>query len=48
MTEITSYRVSPDGALKVTLRNGREREATAAEWLALWRADPKLTLKLVH
>lgn len=48
MNEIASYRVSPTGSLIVILRNGHQREATASEWLALWRTDPRLTLKLVH
>lgn len=48
MNEIESYRVSPNGSLRVKPRKGRERDATASEWLALWRSDPRLTLQLVH
>lgn len=48
MNEIESYRVAENGSLKVKPRKGPEREATASEWLALWKADPRLTLRLVH
>lgn len=46
MSEIVSYRVLPNGTVRVRVIDGHEREATPGEWLALWRADPRLTVHL--
>lgn len=48
MTHIVSYTLTTDGTLRVRLLNGLERPATDREWLYLWQADPRLTLRLVH
>lgn len=48
MTEIVAYSVTKSGQLRVRLANGSERAATDREWLTLWQADPRLTLRLVH
>lgn len=46
MNEIVSYRVLPNGTVRVRVIGGRERDATPGEWLALWRTDPRLTIRL--
>ncbi|MGE5547610.1 MAG: hypothetical protein ACM33T_11970 [Solirubrobacterales bacterium] len=48
MKDIVAYRVLSNGSLRVRLTSGRERAATAVEWLALWRTDPRLTLALAR
>lgn len=48
MAHIVSYTLSPEGTLRVRLADGCERVATDREWLFLWQADPRLTLRLVH
>lgn len=46
MSEIVSYRITQNKTIRVRVKNGGERDATPSEWLALWRADPRLTLCL--
>lgn len=46
MSHILSYRVLRNGTVRVRVVDGRERDATPGEWLALWRSDPRLTLRL--
>jgi hypothetical protein len=48
MNDIQGYRLLPNGSLRVRTIHGRERDATAGEWLALWRTDPRLTLALAR
>lgn len=48
MNDIQGYRLLANGSLRVRTVQGREREATPVEWLALWRSDPRLTLALAR
>ncbi len=46
MKKIVDYRVDENCRVVVRTANGRERLATDEEWLALWAANPALTVKL--
>lgn len=48
MNDIITYEVLPNRELRVKLRDGRERKATDAEWIAIWSRDPTLTLRLAR